>query len=210
MYTQAELINRLRDLYAMGKAMESALHKLTVHPHNHSALREQAAQHAIETHHHAEAIAISLKQLGSETSSLKAVRSHGMDLTRSAGVSFARDERVRDVLTVLVIAHFEISCHNLVHTGASQLGLLEIVRHCDPVLFEKKRMLKWLQLNLPQIISTYLAPEEKEEDESKDVLGLARNDRTRGTVRWEFVQLAQNASLFGGTLPRSSFAHMQS
>lgn len=211
MYTQAELINWLRDLYAMEKAMESALKKLTAHPHNHSVLREQADLHATETRRHAEALATCLKQLGSETSSLKTVLAQGMDLTRGAGASFSHDERIKDVLIVFVTAHFEIACHNIVRTGASQLGLVEIVRNCDPILFEKRRMVKWLQHYLPQIISTSLSPEEDEEDESEEAgLHRARNTPAKGRMQWEFAQMAHNASLFGGTLPRSVFTQKQS
>jgi ferritin-like metal-binding protein YciE len=209
MNTQAELIDWLRDIYAMDKAMETALNKLTDHPQHYPALRKQAALHCTETRRHAEAIAIFLKQLGSDTSSLKAVLAQGMglDFMRSAGAAFARDERIKDVLTVLVTEHFEIACHTILRTRASQLGLLEIVRICDQILSEENRMVSWLQQNMPHIFAAYLSQEKETETEHE--FAATRSVDAEDRVQWEFVQLAQNASLFGGPLPRSSFADMQ-
>lgn len=212
MNTQAELIDSLRDIYAMDKAMETALNKLTDHPNHYPALRRQAALHCTETRRHAEAVATFLKQLGSDTSSLKTVLAQGMgkDFMRGAGTAFARDERIKDVLTVLVTEHFEIACHSILRTRASQLGLLEIVRICDQILCEEKSMVNWLQLNMPQIFASYLAQEEEAEaDGEKYETAPASTADAQDRVQWEFVQLEHNASLFGGSLPRASFASMQ-
>lgn len=213
MNTQAELIDCLQEVYAMEKAMEEALNKLTVPPHRHAALREQAAQHCTETRRHAEVIASCLKQLGSETSSLKSglVRDKGTDLITGPGRTFTQDERLKDVIAVLITEHFEIACHTILRTGAAHLGLPEMIRSCDQILLEKKRMVKWLQLNLPQIFATYLAPGDTAEDsgDTEIDLQLGRTGHDRDVAHWEFVQLAQNASLFGGPLPRSVFASMR-
>ncbi len=207
MNTKAELIEWLRDAYAMEKAQEAALHKLTIHPSTHLALRQQAAIHCNVTRQHAAALAHCLKRLGSETSSLRTVLAQGMDLTQGVGAAFARDERIRDVLNILVTEHFEISCHTILRAAAEQLGQHELVRTCDKILSEEKHMVKWLQLHLPQIIATYLTPAQKveaeEETEAED-LDLHR------IAQWEFVQLAQNTTLFGGPIPRPAFANMLS
>ena len=208
MNNQAELIDWLRDAYAMETALETALKKLTDHPEDHPALlREHAALQGTETRRHADAVATCLRRLGSDTSSLNAVLLQGMDFMRSTGTAFIRDERIKDVLTVLVTAHFEIASHDIIRTGSSQLGLQEIASTCDAILLEKKSMVKWLQLHLPQIITTYVAPEETEEEEAMAAdFAVTRHDPAKGREQWEFVQLAQNASLFGGPLPRSTTA----
>lgn len=214
MNNQSELIDWLRDVYALEKALETALHKLTAHPHDHAPLREQAALHSIQVRRHADVIAACLKQFGSETSSLKTILAQGMgmDFMKGAGRTFAREERIKDVLTVLVTEHFEIACLTILRTGASQLGLQEIVRICDQMVCENKRMVKWLQLNLPEIFTVFLAPEKAKEAKDEEVFDFAqdRNGSTPDLVHWEFVQLSQNASLFGGPLPRTVFASMQS
>lgn len=206
MNTHAALIDWLRDAYAMEKAQEAALHKLTVHPHTHLALRQQAALHGNVKRQHAAAIAHCLKRLGSATSSLRTVLAQGMDLTRSAGQSFARDERIKDVLTVFVTEHFEISCHTILRTGAERLGHTDIVRTCDRILAEEKRMVEWLEGHLPQIIASYLAPVE-EEIEEEDFDFAESGNRM---AQWEFVQLAQNTPLFGGPMSRAVFSNMLS
>ncbi|WP_395744830.1 DUF892 family protein [Prosthecobacter sp.] len=213
MNTQADLIEWLRNAYAMEKAQETALHKLAVYPHTHPALRHQAALHCNVTRQHAAALAHCLKRLGSETSSLRTVLAQGMDLTRGVGAAFARDERIKEVLTVFVTEHFEISCHTILRTGAARLGLTDIVRTCDKILTEEKRMVEWLELHLPQIIASYLSPvEETREDEElkEDVFDLAESTSGWRIAQWEFAQLAQNTPLFGGSAPRPVFASMLS
>lgn len=214
MNTQAELTDWLRDVYAMEKALETALEKLTIHPHCHAALREKAAQHCTETQSHADAIAAWLRHLGSDTSSLKTVLAQGlgMDLMRNAGPTLAHDERFKDVLALLVTAHYAIVCHTLLRTGAAQLGLPDLIRDCDQILLEKKRLEEWLQMNSPQIFAACLAPaaEPREHlDAAANDFVLAGNGRAPDLVHWEFVQLAQNVSLFGGPLPRHAWTGMQ-
>jgi ferritin-like metal-binding protein YciE len=208
MNTTAELIDWLRDAYAMEKAMETALKKLTEHPDTHSALRQQAAKHGVETRQHAEALAACLRHLGSDTSSLKTVLAQGLDLMRGAGSTFARDERIKDVLTVLVPEHFEIACLTILRTRAVQLGLHNIVHICDEILLEEKRMTQWLQIHLPQIIAAYIAPVSVTGTlfEASDDRDQSEDSNDERVAQWEFIQLAQTASSFfggqthGGTL----------
>lgn len=213
MTNQDELIDRLSDIYALGKTLETALKKLCDNPSHCPAMRKQAAQHSAETRCHAEAIASFLKQLGTDPSELKAMKAPGtgMDLMKSTGTAFARDERIKDVLTVLVTEHFEIACHAILRKRASQLGLLEVVRICDQIVAEEKRMVNWLQLNMPPIFAAYLAQGKETEAEEKVHHDFGRLNKVRasGKMSWEFVQLADNASLFGGTLRQRSSAYMQ-
>ncbi|OYW31510.1 MAG: hypothetical protein B7Z47_00865 [Chthoniobacter sp. 12-60-6] len=206
MNTQAELIDWLRDSYAMEKALETALTKLTDHPHTHMGLREQAGLHRIDTQVHAEAIAGCLKALGSDTSSLRTVLAQGMDLMRSAGSSFGRDERIKDVLTVLVTEHFEIACHTILRTGALQLGMHDIVQVCDEILLGEKRMTHWLQINLPQIIAAYLAGELEAVKEAEIAKEAEKGDQKHAS-KWEFIQMA-HIPMFGGKAHGHAFANM--
>lgn len=214
MTTQDELIDRLSDIYALGKTLETALKKLSDNPSHCPAIRKQAAQHSSETRRHEEAIATFLKQLGTDPAALlktmKAPRM-GMDLMKSTGTTFARDERIKDVLTVLVTEHFEIACHTILRTRASELGLLEVVRICDQIVAEEKRMVDWLQQNMPPIFAAYLAQDKETEAEEKMPHDFGRTHQVRagGKMSWEFVQLAENDSLFGGPLRLPSSVYMQ-
>lgn len=130
-----------------------------------------------------------------------------MDLVKSTGTAFARDERIKDVLMVLVTEHFEIACHTILRTRASQLGLLEVVSICDQIVAEEKRMVNWLQQNMPPIFAAYLA-QGKETEAGEKIFGRPHQVRARGKMSWEFVQLADNDSLFGGTLRQPSSVYM--
>lgn len=213
MTTQDELIDRLSDIYALGKTLETALNKLSDNPSHCPAIRKQAAQHSSETRRHAEAIATFLKQLGADPAALlKTMKAPetGMDLVKSTGTAFARDERIKDVLMVLVTEHFEIACHTILRTRASQLGLLEVVSICDQIVAEEKRMVNWLQQNMPPIFAAYLAQDKETEAEEKMPHDVSRpyHVRTSGKISWEFVKLAENVSLFGGTLRLPSSVYM--
>lgn len=207
MNTQAEIIDWLRDAYAMEKTQITALNKLTCNPRTHLALRQEAAVHSNVTRQHAAAIAHCLKRLGAETASLKTVQPQGMEMMRNAGAAFARDERIKDVLTVFVTEHFEISCHTILRDAAEDLGLQEIVGVCDKILFQEKRMVEWLQFNLPQIIASYLAPQETVAMEEADPERV-EDFYAQRLAQWEFAQLAQTTPLFGGAMPRSAFLGM--
>jgi ferritin-like metal-binding protein YciE len=198
MNTKTELIEGLRDAYAMEKAMEIALQKLMAHPHTHLALHKQASLHCTATRRHAEALAACLRRLGSEASLLKAELAQGMELMKSVGAGFVRDERIKDVLTIFATEHFEIACHARLRTGAQHFGLLEIVRICDEILLAEKRMSKWLEFNLPQITEAYLMNDDDEATQSESVPPVNR------IAQWEFSQLEQNKTLFGVTLPRAA------
>lgn len=214
MTTQDELIDRLSDIYALGKTLETALKKLSDNPSHCLVMRKQAAQHSGETRRHAEAIATFLKQLGTDPAALlKNMKAPGtgMELMKSTGTAFVRDERIKDVLTVLVTEHFEIAYHTMLRTRASELGLQEVVRICDQIVAEEKRMVNWLQLNMPPIFAAYLAQGKETEAEDKKHPGFSRTHQVRasGKMPWEFVQLADNASLFGGPLRQPSSVCMQ-
>lgn len=214
MTTQDELIDRLSDIYALAKTLETALKKLSDNPSHCPAMRKQAAQHSGETRRHAEAIATFLKQLGTDPAALlKTMKAPGtgMDLMKSPGTAFVRDERIKDILTVLVTEHFEIACHTILRKRASQLGLQEVVRICDQIVAEEKRMVDWLQLNMPPIFAAYLAQGKETEAEEDIHHHIRRTHQIRPGVKmsWEFVQLADNASLFGGPLRLPSSVLMQ-
>jgi ferritin-like metal-binding protein YciE len=68
MKTREELVEWLRDAYAMEMAMLLALRKQIDSEKVSQRMREQASIHYVETEGHAQAVAQSLKQLGAEPS----------------------------------------------------------------------------------------------------------------------------------------------
>ncbi len=199
MNSKTELIEGLRDAYAMEKAMEIALQKLMVHPHTHQALQVQASEHCAATRRHADALAACLRRLGSEAASLRSEIARGIELMQSMGAAFVRDERIKNVLTVFATEHFEIACHSRLRDGAQHFGLLEVVRICDEILLAEKRISKWLECYLPQIAADCLCAEEDEEELQADKIAPVNP-----AAQWEFAQLGQNMTLFGARLPRAA------
>ncbi|WP_395735956.1 DUF892 family protein [Prosthecobacter sp.] len=197
MNSKTEIIEGLRDAYAMEKAMEIALQKLMVHPHTHVDLQQQASQHCASTRRHAVELAACLRRLDSDTASPRSEWVRGIELMKGMGAAFVRDERIKDVLTVFATEHFEIACHARLGEGAQHFGLLEIVRICDEILQAEKRISKWLKLNLPQIAAACFCAE----DEEQAAAGEA--PRNAGG-QWEFAQLGKNMTLFGVRLPRAA------
>lgn len=156
MKTNDELIEWLRDAYAMEKAMELALKK-QIETKNVSALmRDQAALHLAETRHHAEAVGDCLKQLGSDTSTLKTAMARGLEIMKGASTAFSGDHRVKDLLGICAAEHFEIACYTALRAGAARFGIFEIVETCNRILKEEQRMADWLEANLPHVVMGYL------------------------------------------------------
>jgi ferritin-like metal-binding protein YciE len=154
--TKDELIDWLRDAYAMEKAMEVALEKQIKNEKASPALREQATVHLAETQGHADAVEACLKKIGADTSTLKTTLAQGMEIMKGLGTTFAKDERVKDVLAAYASEHFEIACYTALSAAAKHLRIKAIVDTCTAILKEEKRMANWLQKNLPAVVVSYL------------------------------------------------------
>lgn len=156
MKTKDELIDWLRDAYAMEKAMELSLKKQIDNQSLSMLVREQSAVHLKETQHHAEAVAACLKRLGSETSTLKTAMAKGLEIMKGASTAFAGDHRVKDLLGMCAAEHFEIACYTALRAGAARFGIFEIVETCNKIIKDEQRMADWLEANLPHVVMTYL------------------------------------------------------
>jgi ferritin-like metal-binding protein YciE len=156
MKTKDELIDWLRDAYAMEKAMEVALKKQIGNEKLPMDAREQASIHYTETEGHAEAVHACLHKLGADVSTLKSAIAQSMEIVKSVGTMFARDEHIKDVLAAYASEHFEIACYTALSTAAKEAGVPEIVEVCENILKEERKMANWLEANLPAVISAYL------------------------------------------------------
>jgi ferritin-like metal-binding protein YciE len=151
-----ELIDWLRDAYAMERGLEITLQKQSANLELNATLREQARLHLEETKRHAEAVHACLEQLGADTSALKTGMAKVMELTKGLGTSFASDERVKDLLAAYASEHFEIACYKALRAGALEVGHPEIAAVCDVILPDEERMAGWLDANLSNVVSGYL------------------------------------------------------
>lgn len=156
MKTKDELIEWLRDAYAMERAMELSLKKQVDNQSLAMLVREQSALHLKETRQHAEAVAACLKRLGSETSTLKTAMAKGLEIMKGASTAFSGDHRVKDLLGMCATEHFEIACYTALRAGAARFGIFEIVETCNKIIKDEQRMADWLEANLPHVVMTYL------------------------------------------------------
>jgi ferritin-like metal-binding protein YciE len=156
MKTKDELIEWLRDAYAMEVAMEMALKKHIDNEKVSARMREQASIHYVETQGHAQAVHDCLHSLGADTSALKTTLARGLEFMKGTGTMFAKDERVKDVLAAYASEHFEIACYSALRTAAQEAGIAAIVKTCDAIIAEEMNMARWLQDNLPSVVKDYL------------------------------------------------------
>src|SRR5690349_87151 len=71
MNARDEIIDWLRDAYAMERGLETTLQKQTENDDLNPNVRARAAEHRDETHRHADEVRAVLQSLGTDTSALK-------------------------------------------------------------------------------------------------------------------------------------------
>src|SRR5579883_1937454 len=85
-----EIIDWLREAYAMERGLESALEKHKSNDDLRPEVRERAAAHLKETRRHAEEVKAALESLGTDTSSLKTGIGVMAQAAKGLGTAFAR------------------------------------------------------------------------------------------------------------------------
>jgi ferritin-like metal-binding protein YciE len=156
MKTKEELIDWLRDAYAMEKAMEMALQKQIDNDKLPMTTRDRANAHLGETQAHAEAVRNCLHQLGDDTSTLKTMMAQGMEWMKGASVMFAKDEQVKCLLAAYASEHFEVACYTALIAAAKEAQMPEIVDTCESILRDETRMAEHLRQNLGRTVTAYL------------------------------------------------------
>lgn len=169
MNTQDELIDWLRDAYAMEKAMEIALKNQMDSDETLQPLRDLFEIHHAETQRHALAVEGCLKSLGSNTSTVKTTVAAAIETLKSLGSSFAKDAGVKAMLASYAAEHFEIGCYLALAAGARNLGMPDIAKTCDEILADEKRMADWLEANITNAVTSYLKDVEPEGAEAPAV-----------------------------------------
>lgn len=157
MSTRDELIDWLRDAYAMERGLEVTLKRQSEADDLTPAMREMASMHLAETRQHAEAVKTCLEQLGSDTSMLKTGVAQMMETMKGLGVMFAKDERIKHALAAYASEHFEIACYKALRAAALAAGEDQIAGVCDAIIPDEERMAEWLDENLPGLVTGYLS-----------------------------------------------------
>lgn len=164
MSTRDELIDWLRDAYAMERGLEKALKKQAEADDIDPQLRRQINQHLGETRHHAELVKEALVDFGTDSSALKTGLAKTMETLKGVGTFFAEDDEVKDVLSAYAMEHFEIACYTSLKAGAEAGGFPKLASICDQIIEDEVRMADWLQNYIPAVTREFLA--EKKASES--------------------------------------------
>lgn len=156
MNIQEEIIDWLRDAYAMERGMEGSLQKQANNDELSFQVRQRAAMHLEETRRHAEEVKRALELLGTDTSSLKTGVGMMTEMAKGMATKFARDERIKDILDAYAMEHFEIACYTALAAAAERAALPQITEVCRNIIPDEERMAQVLKHSLPDEITSYL------------------------------------------------------
>jgi len=156
MKTRDEIIDWLRDAYAMERALEIGLKKQMENDALSAAIRTQARRHLEETRAHAAAVKACLEGMGTDCSALKTGVATTLEAMRGIGTMFTADERVKDLLSAYASEHFEIACYQALRTAADWINETTVIALCDRIIPDEERMAEWLRANLPGVVQSYM------------------------------------------------------
>jgi ferritin-like metal-binding protein YciE len=136
--------------------MEASLKKHSENEDLSAAARQLASAHLEETRRHASEVEMALKSLNADTSSLKTGIGVMGQMAKGLTTSFARDERIKDLLDAYSMEHFEIACYLALAKAAILAGLPEVAETCQRIIADEERMAGSLKASLPMEVSNYL------------------------------------------------------
>ena len=151
-----EIIDWLREAYAMERGLESALENQSKNDDVNPQVRNRAAAHLEETRRHADEVRSALQSLGTDTSSIKTGVGVMLQATKSLGTAFASDEHIKDLLDAYSMEHFEIACYTALEAAARRAGLTQVVEVCQSIIPDEQRMAEALIRALPAEVTDYL------------------------------------------------------
>ena len=157
-----EIIDWLRDAYAMERGLEGGLKKQSENEKLSQSIRDRAATHLEETKRHAEEVKNALQALGSDTSALKTSLGVIGQGTKGLATLFARDERIKDLLDAYMMEHFEIACYTALAAAAERAGLPEVAEVCARIITDEERMAESIRHSLPSEVTEYMFETESE------------------------------------------------
>ena len=156
MNAKDEVIDWLRDAYAMERGLEVTLQKLAQSQRHPPEVRHAAAQHLEDTRQHAQTVEWLLKTLNADTSALKTGLGVMAEALKSLGAGAAHDEVIRDLIGCYAMEHFEIACYRALITAAEMAGLSDVTDACEQIIFDEEQMAETISDALPRIVQQHL------------------------------------------------------
>jgi ferritin-like metal-binding protein YciE len=78
------------------------------------------------------------------------------ELGKGLASAFARDEKVKDLLSAYSMEHFEIACYTALAEAADAAGLPQVSQVCRRIIPDEERMARSLADSLPTVVRSYL------------------------------------------------------
>ena len=151
------LVAWLRDAHAMERATVDTLDHLAERlRRRYPELAAGFRQHWQESLGQVERIEKCLKELRSDTSTFKDLRSRFIGIAQAYAVEVLPDELVKDCLVAYASRHFEIATYISLGAAARKLEQPAIVQMCDENVQQERAMASWLEQQIPEATLDYL------------------------------------------------------
>jgi ferritin-like metal-binding protein YciE len=154
-----EIVDWLRDAYAMERGLETALQKQSQDEDLAPSVRQRASSHLEETKRHADEVRAALQSLDADTSSMKTAMGAIGQGFKGLSSQFARDQHIKDLLDAYMMEHFEIACYTSLEAAADHAGFTEVAEMCRRIIPDEERMAATLIDAIPQETVGYLFKE---------------------------------------------------
>jgi ferritin-like metal-binding protein YciE len=149
----------LRDAHAMERATVDTLDHLAERLNRrYPELAARFRQHWQESLSQVERIETCLKELGSDTSTFKDLRSRFIGIAQAYAVEMLPDELVKDFLAAYASRHFEIATYISLGAAARKLEQPAIVQMCEESQQQERAMASWLEQQIPAATLEFLRP----------------------------------------------------
>jgi ferritin-like metal-binding protein YciE len=153
------LVAWLRDAHAMERATVDTFDHLAERlgrPYPELAARFR--QHWEESLGQVERIETCLKDLGSDTSTFKDLRSRFIGIAQAYAVEVLPDELVKDCVAAYASRNFEIATYISLGAAARKLEQPTIAQMCEQNLQQERGMASWLEQRIPEATLEFLRP----------------------------------------------------
>lgn len=151
-----EIVDWLKDAYAMERGLESALEKQSKEESLAANVRERVSDHLEETKRHAEVVRSALQRLGTDTSALKTGLGVMGQSAKGMATMFTEDQHIKDLLDAYMMEHFEIASYTALEAAAERAGFSDVAEMCRRIIPDEERMAQAIIDALPEEVESHL------------------------------------------------------
>lgn len=155
MDAKKELLNWLRDAYAMERGLEVTLKSISESNRHPIECRNACATHLAETRRHAQTVELLLKMHGSDVSTIKTGLGVMTETLKGIATAMSRDEVIKDLLSSYAMEHFEIACYRAIVAAAETVGLPDVAEACEKIISDEEKTAEAISALLPRVVYNY-------------------------------------------------------